>query len=54
MSEDTTEISQIQASRFATHFTCTMSEEGKRKMTPWLLVKCIKQQIDKRPIQIHI
>ena len=54
MAEDKTEISQIQTSRFAMHFTCTKREgRGERKMTPWLLEKCIQQQIDKRPLKIQ-
>ena len=53
MTEDKTEISQIQTSRFATNFACTMREEGKRKMTPWLLKKCIQQQIDKSSLKIR-
>ena len=53
MTEDKTEISQIPTSRLATHFTYTISEEGERKMTPWLMEKCIQQQIDKRSLKIR-
>ena len=30
-----------------------MSEGDKRKMNPWLLEKCIKQQIDGSPVKIR-
>ena len=47
------EALQVQTNKFATHFTCTMSEGDKRKMNPSLLEKYIKQQIDKSPIKIQ-
>ena len=30
-----------------------MEEGNKRKMTPWMLEKCIQQQLDRRPIIIR-
>ena len=46
------ETIQVQTNKYATHFTCTIEEGNKRKMTPWMLEKCIQQQIDMRPISI--
>ena len=50
--EEQPEFMQLQT-KYATHFTCTTKEENKRKMTPWLLEKYIKQQLDKSPICIR-
>ena len=44
---------EVQTNKYATHFTCTVDNGNKRKMTPWMLEKCIQQQIDRRPISIR-
>ena len=53
MIDDKSDALQVQTIKFATHFTCTMSEGDKRKINLWLPEKCIKQQIDKSPVKIR-
>ena len=53
MINDKSDALQVQTNKFAMHFTCTMIEGDKRKMNPWLLEKCIKQQIGKSPVKIR-
>ena len=32
-----------------THFKCSMSEENKRKVTPWLLESTLRQRLGSKP-----
>ena len=36
-----------------THFDCKMDEMDKRKFTPWLLEKCMEQQVGSKPKTIR-
>ena len=39
--------------KFPTHFDCDMTEESKRKFTPWLLEKCLEKILTEKPISIR-
>ena len=38
---------------YTTHFDCKMNETDERKVTPWLLVKCLEQQLGAKPKAIR-
>ena len=38
---------------YPTHFDCKMDEIDKRKFTPWLLEKCLEQQVGSKPKTIR-
>lgn len=39
--------------KYATHFDCILSEDDKRKFTPWLLEKCLALQLGSKPRSIR-
>ena len=39
--------------KFATHFKCSIGEENKRKLTPWLLQKSVQHAIGEKPKSIR-
>ena len=38
---------------YPTHFDCKMDEIDKKKLTPWLLEKCLGQQVGSKPKTIR-
>ena len=43
------EHQEAQMTTFATHFDCEMTEQDKRKFTPWLLEKCLEKVLNNKP-----
>ena len=41
------------AGSYTTHFNCKMNTTNKRKVTPWLLAKCLEQQLGAKPNTIR-
>ena len=53
MLEKNNEFSERPARPYTTHFDCKMNETDKRKVTPWLLEKCLEQQLGAKPKTIR-
>ena len=51
--EKNNEFTERPARPFYTHFDCKMNENDKRKVTPWLLEKCLEQQLKAKPKTIR-
>ena len=51
--QNNNEHSDTQRTRFATHFDCEMTEQDKRRFTPWLLEKCLEKVLNKKPLTIR-
>ena len=43
--EENNEFTEKPVRPYSTHFDCTMNENDKRKVIPWLLEKCLKKHL---------
>ena len=53
MMENNNEYVDRPKQQFTTHYDCKMDEKDKRKFTPWLLEKCLTQQLGSKPTTIR-
>ena len=51
--QDNNEYYTRQTENFKAYFDCTVTEEEKRKITPWLLEKCLTNLIGSKPVAIR-
>ena len=53
MLEKNKEFIERLARPYTTHFDCKMDETDKRKVMPWILEKCLEQQLEAKPKTIR-
>ena len=53
MMENNNEYTEHSKQQFTTQYDCKMNENDKRKFTPWLLEKCLTQQLGSKPRTIR-